>query len=448
MFISQKVGAVAEYFSKLLASNSLQKTESKIIETINKFQSISSPFQKFIRRAKTMFSPGMLFEEMGFAYIGPIQGHNINNLILILEKIKNMKGPVLLHIITKKGKGYAPAETEPVKFHGVGKFDIKTGKLEKSKNITYTKSFSDALVKLAENDKRIMAITAAMTEGTGLSDFSARFPDRYFDVGIAEEHAVTFAAGLAANGMRPVCAIYSTFMQRAIDNIIHDAALQNLPVVFALDRAGLVGEDGGTHHGVFDFSYLKFIPNLIIMSPKDEKELQDMLKTAFDLNCPCAIRYPRGDGVGVSINGEFKSLQVGKAEVLKEGTDICLLAIGSQVETCLRASEILAKKNILAGVVNMRFLKPIDSELVKEIARSVKKFITVEENSLIGGFGESIKSILCNTDAIVECIGITDKFVEHGDSAILKELCGFTAENIANKAVELLKNNISNSHCF
>ncbi|MDR3112316.1 MAG: 1-deoxy-D-xylulose-5-phosphate synthase [Elusimicrobiota bacterium] len=443
MFISQKVGAVSDYFAKIVTAEKVQKTENKIMEVINKFHSLSAPFEKFIRRAKTMFSPGMLFEEMGFAYIGPIQGHNINNLILILDKVKNMKGPVLLHIITKKGKGYEPAEKDPVKYHGIGKFDIETGKSFSVKNTSYTQIFSEVLIKLAQKNEKIVAVTAAMSEGTGLSSFAKTFPDRYFDTGIAESHAVTFCAGLAASGMLPVCAIYSTFMQRAIDNVIHDVCLQNLPVIFILDRAGLVGEDGGTHHGVFDLSYLKYIPNLIIMSPCDENELQDMLKTAFSVKKPCAIRYPRGAVTGVDLSRDYNILETGKAQVLKEALDICFLAIGNQVATCLKAAEILEKQTIKAGVVNMRFLKPLDENLLKELALKIKNFITVEENVIIGGLGESVKSCLCNSGVNVECIGIADEFIEHGDVNILREICGLTAENTAKKAFELLKKQIT-----
>jgi 1-deoxy-D-xylulose-5-phosphate synthase len=392
-----------------------------------------------------MLFPGMLFEEMGFTYIGPVQGHNINNLVNILENLKDISGPVLLHVITKKGKGYAPAEENPIKFHGIGKFNVNTGKTVQSgrisnSTVTYTKAFSDAIIKLAQADNRIVAITAAMPEGTGLDKFAKVFPNRYFDVGIAEQHAVTFAAAMAASGMRPVCAIYSTFIQRAIDNIIHDVALQNLPVIFALDRAGLVGEDGGTHHGVFDLSYLNYIPNIIIMAPSDENELQSMLKTALNLSKPCVIRYPKGVGTGVTLDKYLKILPIGKAAMLKDGNDICLLAIGNQVNQCLKAADLLAEKNINAAVVNMRFLKPLDIGIIKQMMANTKKFITVEENVLIGGLGESIKALLSGSDAIVECIGLPDKFIEHGKSEVLREKYGLTAENIAATAMKIVKN--------
>ena len=440
MFISQKVGAIAGYFAKLLTMGTVKKVEEKVMKTISRFHSFGSPFGKIIRRAKVMLFPGMLFEEMGFTYIGPVQGHEIDNLIKILSNIKNMQGPVLLHVITKKGKGYVPAEENPIKFHGVGKFNAETGVIKKSAGpVTYTEVFSNSLIKLAQTNDRIVAITAAMPEGTGLDKFAKHFPERYFDVGIAEGHAVTFAAALAADGFKPVCAIYSTFLQRAIDNIIHDVALQKLPVVFALDRAGLVGEDGGTHHGVFDYSYLKHIPNLIIMAPADENELQHMLKTAFNSNQPCAIRYPRGAGTGVPLDKAPSAFQIGKAKVLSEGSDICLLAIGNQVETCLKASEMLGEKNIKASVINMRFLKPLDEEIIKEMLSKTKKFITVEDNVLAGGFGESIKALLCDTDAEVECIGLPDKFIEHGSIKVLNEKYGLTVKNIAETAMRMLQ---------
>ena len=440
MFISQKVGAIAGYFAKLLTIGSVKMVEEKIMKAISRFHNFGSPFGRLIKRVKVMLFPGMLFEEMGFTYIGPVQGHNINGLVTILTNIHKMSGPVLLHVITKKGKGYVPAEENPTKFHGVGKFNKDTGEAEKFSGLTYTQVFSDALIKFAKTNDSIVAITAAMPEGTGLDKFAKNFPARYFDVGIAEEHAVTFAAALAAGGMNPVCAIYSTFMQRAVDNIIHDVALQNLPVIFALDRAGLVGEDGGTHHGAFDFSYLQYIPNIVIMAPADENELQHMLKTAFNSNKPCFLRYPRGAGTGAALDMAPSVLQLGKAKVLSEGSDICILGIGNQVANCIKAAEMLEDKKIKATVVNMRFLKPLDEELLKELLAKHKKFVTVEENALIGGLGESIKALLCGTGASVESIGLPDKFVEHGSLNILREKYGLTAKNIAETALKMLQN--------
>ena len=440
MFISQKVGAIAGYFAKLLTAGRFKKVERKVIKTVSRFNSIASPFIKVARRVKVMLFPGMLFEEMGFAYIGPVQGHDLDKLVPILSNIKHMKGPVLLHVVTKKGKGYKPAEENPVQFHGVGKFDAVTGEVSKFKDdsLTYTKVFSDTLIKLAKDDNKIVAITAAMPEGTGLDKFAKIFPKRYFDVGIAEGHAVTFAAGMAAEGMKPVCAVYSTFMQRALDNIIHDVALQNLPVVFALDRAGLVGEDGGTHHGAFDFSYLKFIPNLVVMAPADENELARMLKTAFDCGKPCAIRYPRGAGTGVAIDKNTTALRIGRAKVLIEGKDVCILVMGNHVRTALEAARALKENKISASVVNMRFLKPLDEETIRAMLSKTCNFITIEENSLSGGFGESVKSLLSGTGATVKSIGLPDKFIEHGSSQVLREKYGLTVNNIVKTAKELL----------
>ncbi|MDR1942217.1 MAG: 1-deoxy-D-xylulose-5-phosphate synthase [Endomicrobium sp.] len=439
MFISQKVGAIAGYFAKLLTIGMVKKVEEKVMKTVSRFHSFGSPFGKLIKRVKVMLFPGMLFEEMGFTYIGPVQGHDINNLITVLSNMKDMTGPVLLHVITKKGKGYEPAEENPVKFHGVGKFNAKTGETLKSKAPTYTQVFSNALINLAKTDNKIVAVTAAMPEGTGLDKFAKQFPERYFDVGIAEGHAVTFAAGMAADGLKPVCAVYSTFLQRALDNIIHDVALQNLPVIFALDRAGLVGEDGGTHHGVFDFSFLKYAPNLIIMAPADENELQHMLKTALNSNKACAIRYPRGAGTGVKLDSFPSALQIGKAKILAKGSDICLLAIGNCVQICLKAAQALLKKNVKASVINMRFLKPLDEDAIKEALLKTKKFITVEENVLSGGFGESVKSLLCGTGALVQSIGLPDKFIEHGSLQILHKKYGLTSENVEETALKMLQ---------
>jgi len=438
MFISQRVGAIAGYFAKLLTAGITKKFEEKVMKIVSRFHSFSSLFGKFIRRIKVVLFPGMLFEEMGFTYVGPVQGHDINSLVLILENLKNMRGPVLLHVVTKKGKGYLPAETDPVKFHGVGRFDIKTGTLTQSKATTYTKVFSDTLIKLARFDNRIIALTAAMPNGTGLDEFAKNFPDRYFDVGIAEEHAVTFAAAAAAAGLRPVCAVYSTFMQRAVDNIIHDVALQNLPVIFALDRAGLVGEDGGTHHGAFDLSYLNYIPGIVVMAPSGENELQHMLKTALSSNKPCVIRYPKGCGTGVALDKVPCVLEIGKAKILRYGSDICFLAIGNHVETCLKAADLLKKDNVSVSVVDMRFLKPLDFSTLKNMFLKNNKFITVEENALIGGFGESVKAFLCSRGAAVECIGLPDKFIEHGDLKVLRKKYGLTEESIAEKALKML----------
>jgi 1-deoxy-D-xylulose-5-phosphate synthase len=344
---------------------------------------------------------------------------------------------VLLHVVTKKGKGYAPAEDEPTKFHGVGRFNIITGETEASgKNPSYTSIFSKTICRLAEQDERVVAITAAMADGTGLDEFSRSFPDRFFDVGIAEGHALTFAAGLAANGMKPVCAIYSTFLQRGLDQMIHDIALQNLPVVVAIDRAGIVGEDGATHQGAFDLSFTRFIPNFTIMAPADENELQHMLKTALTLSGPSAIRYPRGAGRGVSMDAELKTLPVGKAEIRKEGTDVAILALGSAVGEAEAAAQLLAKQGISTAVVNMRYLKPLDCDTVLALLKKVRHFVVVEENAVFGGLNSAVDELLIGSNAAVLNIGLPDMFIEHGNSKILRDKYGLSGAKIAERVAQ------------
>ena len=441
MFISQKVGVLAGYFANLLTAAGLKKIEERVLKIASKLKFLSfNSIKKLVKRFKVILFPGLMFEEMGFTYVGPIDGHNINQLIEILSKVKNFKGPILLHIVTKKGKGYKFAEAEPTKFHGIGPFDIKTGKTLSLKKVTYTEVFSKAIVKLADNDDKIVAITAAMPDGTGLKLFSKKYPDRFFDVGIDEEHAVTFAAAIAAGGLKPVVAIYSTFMQRALDNIIHDVALQNLHVIFAIDRAGIVGNDGETHHGVFDLSFLSHIPNITIMAPTNETELQDMLNTALTLKNPSVIRYPRGSGTRVaSFQRNFELLETGKAKLEKEGNDVCIICIGNVLQICLEAANNLEQKGISVSVLNARFLKPFDETAVKNILEKTNKFVTVEENSLIGGMGETVKSVLSGTGAKVVSIGLPDKFIEHGKQSLIRQLCGLSAENIENEILKLCR---------
>lgn len=441
MFISKKVGVLAGYFANLLTASGVKKIEESVLKIAAKLKFLSfESIKRLVKRFKTILFPGLMFEEMGFTYVGPIDGHNINQLIEILSKVKDFKGPVLLHVVTKKGKGYKPAEQNPTKFHGVGPFDIETGKPLSLKKVTYTEVFSKAIVKLAQKDDKIVAVTAAMPEGTGLKEFSKKYPERFFDVGIDEAHAVTFAAALAAGGIKPVVAIYSTFMQRALDSIIHDVALQNLPVIMMLDRAGIVGEDGATHHGVFDVSYLKYIPNLTIMAPADETELQDMFNTALTLKNPSVIRYPRGSGKRVaSFQRDFEILEVGKSKIEKEGKDVCIVCLGNVLKYCLDAAQSLESKDISVSVLNMRFLKPFDETAIKNILKYTNKIVTVEENTLIGGMGETVKSILSGTDAKIYSIGLPDKFVEHGKQKIIREKYGISAENIENQILKLLK---------
>ena len=439
MFISHRVGALAGYLTKLMTLGLVKKLERKVKKFLTRVSFWGIAILRVVRRFKVLLFPGMLFEEMGFSYLGPIDGHNVHYLIEIFEKVKDMKGPVLIHVVTKKGKGYQPAEREPIKFHGTSPFNILTGETEKSKIPSYTEVFSHALIDLAKANEKIIAITAAMPQGTGLDAFEKEFPKRYFDVGIAEQHAVTFAAGLARAGYRPVCAIYSTFLQRAFDQIIDDVCLQNLPVVFAIDRAGIVGEDGATHQGMFDLSYLRLIPNMVVMAPKDENELVHMLNTALSWNFPCAIRFPRGEGVGVKLDRQYKVLPLGKGEMLAEGNDVAILAIGNTVHPCLLAQQRLEAEGTRASLVNMRFVKPLDEDLIKKIVKKVHRIVTVEENTLYGGFGSGINEILTADSARILSIGLPDRFIEHGNSEELREKYGLTADKIAERVSEFIK---------
>ena len=402
---------------------------------------------KFVRKSEdsfiTFFTPGMMFEAFKFKYIGPIQGHRIDRLIEAFTNASHLEGPVLVHALTVKGKGYEFAEKDPAHYHGVGSFEIPTGSPPKDKPKpppSYTGVFGETMVDLAQKDDRLFAITAAMPEGTGLAQFSKSFPKRFLDVGIAEQHAVTFAAGLATEGFRPVVTIYSTFLQRAFDQIIHDVCLPNLPVVFALDRGGLVGEDGPTHHGNFDITYLRSIPNMTFMVPKDENELRHMLYTALQHDGPVAIRYPRGRGIGVPMDTEYKTLPIGKSEVLREGNDLQILAIGSMVYPSLHAAATLEKEGLSVGVVNCRFVKPLDKGL-GDIVSSSGRVLVVEENIRQGGFGGAILELFNDLglkNMSVKRIGLPDKFVEHGPQDILREKYGLDSTGIIREARDLL----------
>jgi 1-deoxy-D-xylulose-5-phosphate synthase len=434
MFISNRVGALGAFLTKMLTGGLAKKLENEVEKFLKRVQFYGAGILRVAKRMRVLLFPGMLFEELGFSYFGPVDGHDLEHLIQVLENIKVLKGPVLLHVITKKGKGYDLAEKDPITWHGPGKFDVKTGVMAKPSVIpppSYQKVFGQALVKLARADNRIAAITAAMPEGTGTDLFRKEIPSRFFDVGLAEEHAVTFAAGLACENIKPVCAIYSTFLQRGYDQMEHDVGLQKLPVVFCLDRAGLVGEDGPTHHGVFDFAYSRMIPNFVVMAPKDENELQHMLKTALSLNTPSVIRYPRGSGEGVALDSEFHALPLGRAELLKEGRDAYLLGIGSTVYPCMKAAEILEKEGLSVGVVNARFVKPIDTALLLKLREQTSHFITVEEHVLAGGFGSAVMEAMEGVDVRIQRIGIPDKFVEHGPQNVLRDLVGLSPEKIA-----------------
>lgn len=435
MFISHRVGAIAAHLTRILTLGLLKKLETKVERFLRRLHSAGLFFLRVAKRFKVLFFPGMLFEELGFTYLGPMDGHNLNLLIEMLERVKQFKRPTLLHILTKKGKGYPLAEKDPTKFHGVDPFDVTTGKIVNQLNYpTYSQIFAQTLVNLARRDKRICAITAAMSVGTGLISFAEEFPERFFDVGIAEQHAVTFAAGLAAGGMRPVCAIYSTFLQRAFDQTIHDVALQRLPVIFAIDRAGIVGEDGPTHQGTFDLTYLRMIPNLVVMAPADENELQHMLYTAFDLGKPVAIRYPRGGGEGVIFDSDLKKLPFGKGEILTSGKDLLIIGIGGMVHPALEAVKQLEKENIYSTLINIRFLKPLDEVLIREKVKELSqpRIVTIEEN-VISGLGGAVREIFGKEKVEILSIGLPDQFIEQGKIEQLRDKYGLTVEKIIKK---------------
>ncbi|MFQ5693937.1 MAG: 1-deoxy-D-xylulose-5-phosphate synthase, partial [Nitrospinota bacterium] len=383
------------------------------------------------------------FEELGFRYIGPIDGHRLDLLIPTLQNVKKLKGPNLIHVVTKKGYGYPFSEEQPITYHGVSKFDPETGKFHKSAGPpSYTKVFSDAMSKLSRKDEKIVAITAAMLEGTGLVNYQKEFPDRCFDVGMCEQHAVTFAAGLALEGMKPVAAIYSTFLQRAYDQIIHDVCLTAVPVTFALDRAGLVGDDGPTHQGAFDISYLRCLPNMVVMAPKDENELQHMLLTAIEHAGPAALRFPRGAGLGVELDEEICPLPVGKAELLREGADVALIALGPMVGLAMESAEQLAELHIQAAVLNLRFVKPMDEEAVLELAAHCRNVVTIEEGALLGGMGTAVLELLARSEAAgvrVRRLGLPDRFIEHGAPKLQREDCRLTPGDITQTARDLLE---------
>ncbi len=451
MSISPNVGALSSFLSRKLSNRTLMYLKREIESILKTIPGLGSNIIQILKRSEdslmSFFTPGMLFQALEFHYIGPIKGHRMDRLIETFQTARHIEGPVLIHVMTQKGKGYTHAECDPTSFHGVGSFDIETGKSCSSKAggacaPSYTQVFGDCIARLAEQDSKVIAITAAMLPGTGLESFSKQFPDRFFDVGIAEQHAVTFAAGLATEGFKPVVAVYSTFLQRAYDQIIHDVCLQNLPVVFAMDRGGLVGEDGPTHHGVFDLSFLRHIPNMVLMAPKDENELRHMLKTALDHPGPSAVRYPRGNGVGAAMDDEPHALPLGKAEILKEGEDILLIAIGQPVQAALKAAENLESQGIGAAVMNARFVKPLDRDLILEWAKKTGNVITIEENALQGGFGSAVLEMFQESSFFPKAfvrLGLPDLFVPHGSQSILRNLYGIDVDGIEQAALDLLK---------
>ncbi|NVN92354.1 MAG: 1-deoxy-D-xylulose-5-phosphate synthase [Desulfuromonadales bacterium] len=447
MSISKNVGAFSSFISRKMTGKYFRDLKKEMQGLLRNIPAIGSDILHFAKRAenslKGFLTPGSLFEALGFDYLGPLDGHDLPQLIEVFNNITQLDGPLLVHVLTTKGKGYQPAEQNPDKFHGVGAFDLATGKgTAKGSVKSYTDLFGEAMLDLAEQDPKVVAITAAMRDGTGLKTFSERFPKRFFDVGIAEQHGMTFAAGLAAEGFRPVTAIYSTFVQRAYDQVFHDICLQHLPVTIAMDRAGLVGDDGPTHHGVMDYSYLRHLPGLTLMAPKDENELRHMLKTAVCSGVPITLRYPRGAGQGVALDRDLKILEIGRGEVLREGSDLCIIAIGSTVYPALQAAQTLHVQGISAGVVNARFIKPLDAELILSVAGSCGRIMTVEENVLQGGFGSAVLELL-NDNAMqhvrIKRLGIPDRFVEQGSQARLRQDLGIDAEGIAAAARLFLK---------
>ncbi len=442
MSISPNVGAISRYLRRITMKPVFIKVKQKGLSFFDYLfgSKAAKRIVKLERTIRSLRGQGAFFKELGYNYFGPIDGHNLDTLISALMNIKQLGGPILLHVVTKKGKGYYHAEKNAPKFHGIGPFNIANGeKNKKSDILTYTQAFSNTMIKIAKRNPRVVAITAAMPAGTGLDKFAKEFPRRFFDVGICEQHAVTFSAGLAIKGMKPVCTIYSTFLQRSYDQIVHDVCMQNLPVVFAMDRGGLVGYDGETHHGAFDLSYLRHIPNMVVMAPKDENELQHMLFTAVNHKGPIALRYPRGTGIGVKLDQQLKNIPIGECEILTPYKDVVIVTVGPLVYEALEAQKKLMSQGIKAMVINARFIKPVSREIIKLIGK-IGKAVIIEENAVQGGFGSAILEELAKQKikAKVELIGIPDSFIEHGSQKILRKICGLTKENIVEKVKQLL----------
>ena len=450
MSISRNVGALSSFFSRTLADQRYLRFKEDIKAKLLQVPRIGQDLVNYARRSeeslKNLFTPGMLFEAFKFTYVGPIHGHNLRQLTAVFEQVRKLSGPTLVHVVTVKGKGYAPAESNPTHFHGVGCFEPETGQSPPRTHVSpgdYSTVFGRTLCTLARNDPKIVAISAAMPEGTGLGDFKEQFPDRFFDVGICEQHAVTFAAGLASQGFRPVVAIYSTFLQRAYDQIVHDVCLQNLPVTFCLDRGGLVGEDGPTHHGSFDLSYLRHIPNMTLMAPKDEPELQSMLALALGHCGPAAVRYPRGIGPGHELQELPKDIPYGRTESLQPGGDAVVLAVGSRVYPALQAvHKVEGKTGMKIGLVNARFVKPLPEKDILELVHNTKKLLLVEENALAGGFGSAVLEFLADSNLFsgleVKRLGLPDAFIGHGPCPTLRRQAGIDADHIARALEELV----------
>jgi 1-deoxy-D-xylulose-5-phosphate synthase len=446
MSISPNVGAISNFLSRKLAGRTMNRVKNHLVEKLSDSEAgenLLNILRKSEESFKSFFTPGMLFEAFKFNYVGPISGHDLDELIETLSEVRDIsQGPVLVHVLTKKGRGYKPAEDNPGLFHGIGPFDIATGKPRPSSGpASWTSFFGKTLCKMAENDNRITAISAAMTSGTGLTEFSKRFPERFFDVGIAEQHAVTFAAGMASEGMRPVVAVYSTFFQRALDQIIHDVCLPNLPVTLVFDRAGVVGDDGPTHHGVFDLSFLRFIPNMVMMAPKDENELQHMIFTGIHYRGPSAIRYPRGSGYGVEMDEQLCMLKTGKGELLREGDDVLLLPVGNRVTAAMEAAKELELAGVSAAVINPRFIKPLDAKLICQWVKHTGNLVTVEDNVVAGGFGSGVVEMLSQQKIFnvkSALLGYPDHFIEHSPQKDLWKEGGIDTPAITAAALALL----------
>jgi len=448
MSIAPNVGAFSSFLSRKMTGKRFVNFRKELENFIKSLPGVGENIMNLVRKSEdsfiTFFTPGMLFEAFKFKYIGPIKGHRLDLLLEAFGNTLHLEGPVLVHVLTVKGKGYEPAEKDPAHYHGVGAFDIPSGSPPKDKPESpqsYTEVFGKTMVELGQKNKKLFAITAAMPEGTGLTEFGQLYPERFLDVGIAEQHAVTFAAGLATEGLRPVVAIYSTFLQRAFDQVVHDVCLPNLPVIFAIDRGGLVGEDGPTHHGHFDITYLRSLPNMTLMAPKDENELRHMLYTALSHSGPVAIRYPRGKAMGVPIDPDYQIIPMGQAEILKGGKDLVIVALGNTVYPALEAARALEEEGLSIGVVNCRFVKPLDPRL-GELATSTGRVLVVEENIRQGGLGGALLELFNDlgiTDVRIRRIGLPDEFVEHGPLPILREKYGLDASGILKEARDLCR---------
>lgn len=443
MSISRNVGALSSFLSRKLSTPLLQRFKDEVEQWVSGVPKFGDELAMYVKRSgdslKTFFTPGMLFEAFRFTYVGPINGHDMGEMVKVFEQVKRIDKPVLVHVLTKKGKGYEPAENNPTYFHGVGRFEPETGLARKFSGPglpSYTEIFGDMLCRLADKDERIMAITAAMPEGTGTDCFRKKHPERFVDVGICEQHAVTFAAGLATQGYRPAVAIYSTFMQRSYDQIVHDVCLQNLDVKFFLDRGGLVGEDGATHHGTFDMSFLRHIPNLTLMAPKDEAELARMMVTAFSTQGPVAVRYPRGTGVGAEVEDDPKPFELGEGEVVHEGEDALVVAVGSRVYPAMEAAMELETEGRGVTVFNARFIKPLPEKQILELVNRFDRVLVVEENAKAGGFGSAVLELIADNGLLagknVQRLGIPDEFVEHGTQKELRAMLGIDKVGIRN----------------